>query len=128
MTGAGIRAVLALGAAAAQLGTAFMCCPEAGTSAPHRAALATATATTVTRAFSGRPARGIRNRMTDAFAQVEPAPFPHQQRLTADLRREATKQARTDLMQMWAGQGAPLVRALPAGELVALLAREAGLA
>jgi nitronate monooxygenase len=127
MTGDAIRAALALGAAAVQLGTAFMCCPEAGTSAPHRAALATATATTVTRAFSGRPARGIRNRMTDAFARVEPAPFPQHQQLTADLRRAATSQGRTDLMQLWAGQGAPLVRALPAGELVLALAREAGL-
>lgn len=127
MDGAGIRAALALGASAVQLGTAFLGCPEAGTTAPHRAALATATATTVTRAFSGRPARGIRNRMTDAFARVEPAPFPHQQRLTADLRREAARQGRTDLMQLWAGQGAPLARALPARDLVATLAREAGL-
>ncbi len=116
------------GAAAVQLGTAFMCCDEAGTPPAHRAALGTATATTVTRAFSGRAARGIRNRMTDAFAAVEAAPFPQQQRLTADLRREAARQGRVDLMQLWAGQGAPLVRAMPAGELVAVLAREAGLA
>lgn len=127
MTGAAIRAVLSVGAAAAQLGTAFMCCDEAGTSAPHRKALTTATATTITRAFSGRPARGIVNRMTDAFAQCEPAPFPQQQRLTADFRREATRQSRTDLMQMWAGQGAPLVRAIPAAHLVAMLASEAAL-
>ncbi|MBA3461370.1 MAG: nitronate monooxygenase [Deltaproteobacteria bacterium] len=127
MTGQGIRAALSLGATAVQLGTAFLCCPEAGTSAPHRGALATATATTITRAFSGRPARGIRNRMTDAFAATEPAPFPQQQRLTAELRREATRQGRTDLMQLWAGQGAPHVRTLPASELVAVLAREAGL-
>jgi nitronate monooxygenase len=127
MTGQAIRAVLDLGAAAAQLGTAFMCCHEAGTPAPHRIALVNATATTVTRAFSGRYARGIRNRMTDVFAQGDAAPFPQQQRLTAELRREATKQGRTDLMQMWAGQGAPLVRAMPAADLVATLAREAGL-
>ena len=127
MTGEAIRAVLALGAAAVQLGTAFLCCDEAGTSPAHREALRTATATTITRAFSGRPARGIRNRMTDAFERVAPAPFPQQQRLTAGLRREAARQGRTDLMQMWAGQGAPLVRAMPAGELVATLAREAGL-
>jgi nitronate monooxygenase len=127
MTGGGIRAALALGAAAAQLGTAFMCCDEAGTNAPHRAALAGAVSTTVTRAFSGRPARGIRNRMTEAFVAVETAPFPQQQRLTADLRRAATQQGRTDLMQLWAGQGAPLVRAMPAAELLVTLAREAGL-
>jgi nitronate monooxygenase len=127
MTGAAIRAVLAMGGAAAQLGTAFMGCDEAGTSAPHRKALTTATATTITRAFSGRPARGIVNRMTEAFAHGGAAPFPQQQRLTADLRREATRQGRTDLMQLWAGQGAPLVRAIPAAQLVAELAAEAGL-
>jgi nitronate monooxygenase len=127
MTGAAIRAVLALGAAAAQLGTAFMCCDEAGTSAPHRKALTTATSTTITRAFSGRPARGIVNRMTEAFADGSAAPFPQHQRLTSDLRREATRQSRTDLMQLWAGQGAPLVRAIPAAQLVAALAAEAAL-
>jgi nitronate monooxygenase len=127
MTGAAIRAVLAMGAAAVQLGTAFMGCDEAGTSAPHRKALASATATTITRAFSGRPARGIVNRMTEAFARGGAAPFPQQQQLTADLRREATRHSRTDLMQLWAGQGAPLVRAIPAAQLVATLAAEAGL-
>lgn len=127
MDGPGIRAALALGAKAVQLGTAFMACPEAGTPAPHRAALASARATVITRAFSGRPARGIRNRMTDAFEAVAPAPFPQQQRMTHELRRAASAHARPDLMQLWAGQGAPLVRAMPAAELVATLASEAGL-
>jgi nitronate monooxygenase len=129
MDGAAIRAALALGAQGVQLGTAFMACPEAGTSAPHRAALASEAArrTVVTRAFSGRPARGIRNAVTDAFEDVEPLPFPEQQGMTRDLRAAAVAQGRTDLMQMWAGQGAPLIRALPAGELVETLAREAGL-
>ena len=127
MTGSAIRAVLGLGAAAAQLGTAFLCCDEAGTSAPHRRALGTATATTITRAFSGRPARGIRNRMTDAFDAVAPAPFPQQQRMTALLRREATRLDRPDLMQLWTGQGGPLARAMPAAELVHALASEARL-
>nr|HEX4316731.1 nitronate monooxygenase [Kofleriaceae bacterium] len=126
MDGAGIRAAMALGAAGVQLGTAFMCCPEAGTAPAHRAALATARHTVVTRAFSGRPARGIRNRMTDAYEAVTPPAFPHQQRLTGELRSAASAAGRTDVMQLWAGQGAPLVRALPAGELVATLAREAG--
>jgi len=127
MDGRGIRAALALGAKAVQLGTAFMACPEAGTPAPHRAALASARTTVITRAFSGRPARGIRNRMTDAFEVIAPAPFPQQQRMTHELRRAASAHARPDLMQLWAGQGAPLVRAMPAAELVATLAREAGL-
>jgi nitronate monooxygenase len=129
MDGAGIRAALALGASAVQLGTAFLLCPEAGTSAPHRAALQSAAArhTVVTRAFSGRAARGIANRFTELFATVETAPFPQQQSLTADLRAAATRQARTDLMQLWAGQGASLIRALPAAELMRALVAEAGL-
>ena len=127
--GAAIAAALALGAAAAQLGTAFMLCPEAGTPPAHRAALTSERArrTVVTRAFSGRPARGIRNRFSDAFERVEPAPFPQQQRLTAELRAAASRQGDVELMQLWAGQGAPLSRAMPAAALVETLAREAGL-
>ncbi|HXU71743.1 MAG TPA: nitronate monooxygenase [Polyangia bacterium] len=128
MDGGAIRAALALGAAAVQLGTAFLVCPEAGTAAPHREALASARRTVVTRAFSGRAARGIRNRFSDAFERLEAAPFPQQQRLTAELRAAAVAAGRTDLMQMWAGQAAPLVRAMPAAALVETLAREAGLA
>jgi nitronate monooxygenase len=127
MDGRAIRAMLQVGASAVQLGTAFMACPEAGTHATHRAALATAVRTVVTRAFSGRHARGIRNRFSDAFAAVEPAPFPQQQSATRDIRAAAAAQGRVDLMQMWAGQGAPLIRALPAATLVELLVREAGL-
>jgi nitronate monooxygenase len=125
MDGRGLRAALDLGAVASQLGTAFMTCPEAGTPKPHRLALATATATTVTRAFSGRPARGIRNRFSDAFASIAAAPFPEQQQLTTDIRRAAAAAGRTDLMQLWAGQGAPLVRSLAAAELVRTLVAEA---
>jgi len=127
--GAAIRKLLALGAAGVQLGTAFMVCPEAGTNAAHRQALASPSAaqTVVTAAFSGRPGRGIRNRFTDVFENVTPAPFPHQQRLTAEIRAAATAAGRTDLMQLWAGQGAPLRRAMSAAELVETLAREAEL-
>lgn len=129
MDGRAIRAALSLGAAAVQLGTAFMACPEAGTSAVHRAALMSTAArvTTVTRAFSGRPARGLRNRFSDAFATIAAAPFPIQQSLTRDIRAAAAAQGRIDLMQMWAGQGAPLIRALPAAALLAALVHEAGL-
>jgi nitronate monooxygenase len=126
MDGQGIAAVRSLGAVGAQLGTAFLGCPEAAVPKAWRDALSSplATRTVVTRAFSGRPARGIRNRMTDAFAAIEPAPFPQQSALTAELRATAAKAGRTDLMQLWAGQGAPLVRPMPAAELVALLASE----
>jgi nitronate monooxygenase len=129
MDGAGIRAALALGATAVQLGTAFMLCPEAGTHPAHRAHLVSAEArrTVVTRAFSGRAARGVRNRFTDAFEGIAAAPFPQQQELTAELRAAAAARGRTDLMQMWAGQGASLLRELPAAALVHALAVEAGL-
>lgn len=124
MDGAGLRAVLQLGAVAAQLGTAFMLCPEAGTHPAHRAALKSAAArqTVITRVFSGRPARGIRNR----FTETGPAPttFPQHQALTAELRAAAAAQGRTELMQLWAGQNAPLIRELPAAELVASLFSE----
>src|SRR5262249_44286341 len=84
MDGAGIRAALALGAAGVQLGTAFLDCPEAGTSKAHRRALSSEAArvTSITRAFSGRPARGIRNRFVELFERIEPAPFPQQQQAT----------------------------------------------
>jgi nitronate monooxygenase len=127
MDGAGIRAALALGAVGAQLGTAFLACPEAGTAAAHRRALSSANVTSITRAFSGRPARGIRNRFVEIFERVEPAGFPQQQQLTADIRAAAAKADRADLMQMWAGQGAPLIRPMPAAQLVEKLAAEAGL-
>jgi nitronate monooxygenase len=129
MDGRGIRAALELGAQAAQLGTAFLLCPEAGTSAPYRQALQSdaAKTTVITRAFSGRAARGIRNRFTDAFEGVTVPAFPRHQDLTKDIRAAATAQGRTDLMQLWSGQGAPLIRAMPAGELVQTLLREAQL-
>lgn len=129
MDGAGIRAALALGAEAVQLGTAFMLCPEAGTHPAHRTELASAAGrtTVVTRAFSGRAARGVRNRFTDAFERVDAAPFPQQQGLTAELRAAAVALGRADLMQLWAGQGAPLARAMPAAALLRALADEAGL-
>jgi nitronate monooxygenase len=129
MDGAGIRAALALGASGVQLGTAFLDCPEAGTSKAHRSALLadSARVTSITRAFSGRPARGIRNRFVELFERVEPAPFPQQQEATADIRAAAAAAGRVDLMQLWAGQAASLLRSLPAADLVRTLAAEAGL-
>jgi nitronate monooxygenase len=129
MDGAGIRAALALGAVGAQLGTAFLDCPEAGTVTAHRRALSAEAArvTSITRAFSGRPARGIRNRFVELFERVEPAGFPQQQQMTADIRAAAAKAERVDLMQMWAGQAASLIRPMPAADLVETLAVEAGL-
>lgn len=129
MDGRGVAAALALGASGAQIGTAFLGCPEAGTPPPYRAALASDAArrTVITRAFSGRPARALRNRFTDAFERLAVPAFPEHQSRTRELRAAAVKQGRADLMQIFTGQGAPLMRALPARELVETLVREAGI-
>jgi nitronate monooxygenase len=126
MDGRGIAASLALGASAACLGTAFLRCPEAGTSAPYRAALAAATdgSTTITRAFSGRAARGIANRFTRALGNGPWAPYPVQNSLTRDIRVAAAKAGNPELLSLWAGQGVAMAREEPAGALVERLARE----
>ncbi len=127
MDGRGIASALASGAAGVQLGTAFLTCPEAGTASAHKAALKSEAArrTVLTKAFSGRHGRAIANRYTDAFAGMALPPFPSFLGATSDVRSTAAKQGRADLMQLWAGQGAPLARELPARELVATLVREA---
>jgi nitronate monooxygenase len=133
MTGAGVAAVLRAGATAAQLGTAFIACPESGAPAAYRAALLSdrARTTTLTRAFSGRWARGLPNAYTQATAAVqhELAPYPALNGMTADLRRAAAAAGDAEYMSLWAGQGAALTRALPVSELIAALVaemREAG--
>jgi nitronate monooxygenase len=124
--GAGVAAALAAGAAAAQLGTAFLRCPEAGTSAVHRAALAAPVAeaapTAVTRAFTGRRARGIVNRFLAEYSAPAPSAYPHVHHLTAPLRAAARAAGDPDLLNLWAGQGYPLATEVPAGELVERLA------
>ena len=126
MTGAAIAAVLKAGAVAAQIGTAFLACPEAGTPEPHKQALRSGGAerTAVTLAFSGRPARGIVNRYMEAMAGEPPAPFPILNAMTRGLRGAAAKAGRTEFMSLWAGQGAPLIRDLPVAELMAALKAE----
>lgn len=127
MDGRGIAAALALGASAAALGTAFLACPESGASPPYKEAILAARdddGTTLTRAFSGRWARGLRNRFTDALAAAPVLPYPLQNSLTSDLRREAAKAGKADLLSLWAGQGVPLARARPAAELLRELVRE----
>ncbi|MEX2445846.1 MAG: nitronate monooxygenase, partial [Dehalococcoidia bacterium] len=93
MDGPGVAAVLALGAGAAQLGTAFLRCPEAGTSETHRTALAAAddTSTVVTAAFTGRPARGIDNRLARELVGSPVPAYPVMNSLTAELRRTAAQ-------------------------------------
>jgi len=129
MDGRGIVAALALGASAVHMGTAFLTCDEAGVPEAYKDAILSAheDQTRVTRAFSGRPARGIVNRfMTEVEWVGEDAilPFPLQNVLTRSLRREAAKQGRAEFLSLWSGQAARLARRQSAAELVARLARE----
>lgn len=126
MTGRAVRAVLDAGAVAAQLGTAFLDCPEAGTPKPHRRALTSAGAerTGITAAFSGAPARGIINRFMEMVVGPPPAPFPILNALTRGIRSASAAADRPDFMSLWAGQGAPLIRSLTAADLIAALERE----
>ncbi|CAO3443574.1 NAD(P)H-dependent flavin oxidoreductase [Azospirillum largimobile] len=124
MDGRGIAAALALGATAVQMGTVFLTSDEAGIPEAHKAAILTAREdqTRLTRAFSGRPARGIVNRFMEAAE--DPAapdavlPFPLQNALTRPLRTAAGKAGRAEFLSLWAGQGLRLAQRRPAGELV----------
>jgi nitronate monooxygenase len=124
-TGRGIAAVLAAGAEAAQLGTAFMLTPEAATSHAHRHALAQGTPTALTRAFTGRPARGIENRFMRLHEQQAPLAYPEVHNMAAPVRAAARERDDPDGFNLWAGQAYPLARAEPAAELVRSLADEA---
>ncbi|MPY66114.1 nitronate monooxygenase [Deinococcus sp. SDU3-2] len=105
MDAADVRAALNAGASLVQCGTAFLRAKEAGTSAPYRAALAAADPgqTVLTRAFSGRPARGLANRVTAEVAI--PLPSPLQNALTRDLRTTAARTGRAEFLSLWAGEG-----------------------
>jgi nitronate monooxygenase len=128
MDGAGIAAALALGAQAAQLGTAFVVCPESGAPAAHKKAIAgmDGDETTMTRAFSGKPARGVRNRFIE-LAEREGwplLPFPAHAKLTAPLRQASAQAGSADFFSAWSGQAGSLARPLPAAELVRVLVEE----
>lgn len=126
MTGRGIAAALAAGASAVQLGTALLRCPEAGTSATHRAALQEGDRpTAITRAFTGRRARGIRNRFLDEHSDGAPSGYPEVHNLTAPLRAAAREAGDPEALHLWAGQAYTLGTDEPAGALVARLAAEA---
>lgn len=122
MDGRGVAAALALGAGAAQMGTAFLRCPEAGTPAAHRAALASAgdTSTAVSRHVTGRPVRGIANRLMRELDGLAVPAYPVMHAVTAELRRVAAERGEPDLMSLWAGQGVALGTDRPAAEVVAL--------
>ncbi len=129
MDGAGIAAVLRLGAGAAQLGTAFVACPESDADAGYRRALASNAAyhTVMTRAISGRPARCLSNRYTVLGAGIAPRHIPSYP-IAYDAGKALNSAAKSaheaGYGAQWAGQGAPLARELPAAELVSALAEE----
>jgi nitronate monooxygenase len=125
----GIAAAFALGACGVQLGTAYLHCPESRISAPHRKALANAkdNSTVLTNVMSGRPARGIVNRVIrelGPISDIAPA-FPSAANALAPLRAAAEKQGSGDFSPLWSGQAAALGRAVPAGELTRQLAEAA---
>lgn len=129
MDGAGIRAVQALGAVAAQLGTAFIACPESLADDAYRATLAgpAAHSTAVTRLVSGRPARALANRFTalnEVASGVRLPDYPIAYDAGKALHAAAKAKGELGFGAQWAGQGAPLARALPAAELVKVLQAE----
>ncbi|MDG9925913.1 MULTISPECIES: nitronate monooxygenase [unclassified Pseudomonas] len=125
MDGAGINAALALGAAGVQLGTAFVLCPESAANAAYRAALKgeKAARTEITANISGRPARGLPNRLYGDLGAALPD-YPICYDAAKALHAAASAQGNHDFAAQWAGQGAPLARELPAAELVATLVKE----
>ena len=123
----GVRAAMALGAAGVQVGTAYLCCPEASTSALHRQALMSEAArhTALTTLFSGRPARGIVNRLMQELGPLHPAApaFPLATAAVAPLRAHFEAQGRNDCTPLWSGQNTSGCRPLPAADITADLAR-----
>jgi nitronate monooxygenase len=124
-----VAAALTLGAQGVQVGTAFLACDESNAAPGHRAALFGPDRhdTLLTRGFSGRLARGLRNRLASLLeTMASPLPYPVQADLLAPLRREAVARDRIDLVSLWAGQGTPLLRHRHAADLFAALVRETG--
>jgi nitronate monooxygenase len=126
MRGSQIAAVLVAGASAAQLGTAFLVTSESGADPLHKQALTDPlfVRTELTRAFSGRPARGLVNRFMREHGPYAPAAYPEIHHLTSPLRKAAAKAGDAQGMALWAGQGHRLAREMPAGRLVEVLAAE----
>lgn len=128
MTAEQIAAALLLGASGVQLGSALLRTPESGASDAYKAALIDVEdiATRQTRAFSGRPARGVINRMMMELAAVDAdtPPYPIQNKLTQELRAEANRLGRAEFISLWAGQAAGLARAAPAADVVRDLATQ----
>lgn len=117
-----VAAALAAGAAAAQCGSAFLDTPEAGTHPVHRAALRAGGRTALTRAFTGRRARGIVNRLMTEYGREAPSAYPHVHHLTSPLRAAARRAGRSDLVNLWASEAYELIdHEVPAAQVVARL-------
>jgi nitronate monooxygenase len=123
-TGPAVAAALAAGASAVALGTAFMLCPEAATSEAHREAISGRTHTRLTRAFTGRTARGIVNSFMDDHDDA-PGAYPEIHYATAPLRAAARKAGDATAINLWAGETHSLAQPRPAADLVEGLAKEA---
>lgn len=122
MDGRGVLAALVLGAEAVQMGTAFVTCDECGAQKLHKESILNSSEdeTTVTSAFSGKPARGIRNQFIDSLKPYEKSlpDYPVQNALTKDIRSEAAKNHRPEWMSMWSGQSTRLSKKGSASQLI----------
>jgi len=128
MDGRDLHHAIQCGASAAALGTAFLTCPECGAPPAHKQAVLNARedTTVITRAFSGRPARGLKNNFIALLADREDIilPYPLQNLLTRAMRSAAATRGESGFLSLWAGTGVARARALPAGELVSRLVEE----
>ena len=126
MDGADLAAVLAAGATWGAMGTAFLGCPEAGTTPTHLAALTDPRfdRTAVTRAFTGRPARGLVNEFVRTYADTAPRAYPEVHHVTRPLRTAAAAAGDADHLHLWAGEGWQRLRPMPAADLVGTIAGE----
>ncbi len=128
MNGWEIATAIASGAAGVQLGTAFLTCPECGAPEAHKRAIVTARkdTTVITRAFSGRPARGLTNAFIEKLEGKQGVilPFPLQNTLTRAMRTAAAQRGDAEYLSLWAGTGVTRARSMPAGKLVTTLVEE----
>ncbi|MQR84914.1 nitronate monooxygenase [Bacillus megaterium] len=126
MTGSDIKRVLQEGASAAQLGTAFICCPESGASALHKESIFQKrfNETGVTRAFTGKRARGFVNAFFISYDKSAPSAYPHIHYMTKPIRTKATQMKNPEYASLWAGTGFTLAKELPAHLIVEELVQE----
>lgn len=133
MDGRGMAAALTLGASAVQLGTAFLTVKESGANNIHKQTILSSrdTDTKITKVFSGKSARGFKNKMMidlESLIRGDLPPYPLQHILTSDIRKEAAKQGNKEMLSMWAGQASSLAQVRSAGDLVKSLVDQSKIA